>query len=342
MPHLAYDTNGTPHAGRLARRALIGRGLSHGVSLSDPGVGRLHAWVDPTPDGGWVVADAGSRAGLTVNGRRVTDRHVLGDGDVIGVAATRIRFAAADDLPAGAEPVTLSPPPGQPVRTTGILFACGTCAAPIWVGPELAGKLGRCRHCHQRVRVPTPAAAAAAPVAEPLAEPSGDRPPQCGVCHAAIGPGDGLTSCPECDTTYHAECWAENHGCSTYGCGQVDVLNPAPPATVPATPNDEPEAEAGVATESPVAPPADEPPAGPATQWEWVMVLAALVAAAAGALLWGALSAVVGVVATVMLVRRRPGTRVGLLVVAVALAVIGVFAGLAASDEWHFAGRHLP
>ena len=33
-----------------------------------------------------------------------------------------------------------------------------------------------------------------------------------------------MTSCPECQTAYHVECWEENHGCAVYGCGQVPAI----------------------------------------------------------------------------------------------------------------------
>ncbi len=319
MPSLAYETADVVHAGPLTGRALIGRRLSHGVELSaDPAVSRLHAWVDPTPDGGWVVTDAGSQNGVAVNGRRV-DRQALRDGDEIRVGHTRIRFVS--DPPADAEPVALSPPHGEPVRTPGILFDCA-CGAPIWVGDDLAGKRGRCRHCKRQVVVPTPAAEPTAAPAEAVA----GSPARCGVCHAGVAVGDPLKVCPECETSYHAECWAENLGCSTYGCGQVDALNPHPPEPAAA---------------EPVAPhdPADDAPPPPRMQWEWLTVLAALLASAVGALAFGVLSAAVAVTAVAMIVRRRPDTRVGLLVVAVAVAVVGVAVGLVASDVWWLGGR---
>lgn len=43
----------------------------------------------------------------------------------------------------------------------------------------------------------------------------------CPVCCTAIAPGDAVTICPDCKTPHHAECWSENHGCSTYGCASA-------------------------------------------------------------------------------------------------------------------------
>jgi hypothetical protein len=338
MPTLAYETDGTLHAGQLTGRALIGRRLSHGVVLNDSAVSRLHAWVDPTPDGGWVVTDAGSKNGVAVNGKRVT-RQPLVDGDVIRVGATRITFQATEAVPTAAEAVTLCPPPGESVRTSGILFACDHCQAPIWVGAELAGKRGRCRHCKQPVAVPKPSAAPATAPAAPA--PAAGRRPQCGVCHSAIGAGEPLKSCPECDTTYHAECWAENFGCSTYGCGQVDALNPKPK-----TPKDPGMVAPASMMGTSGSTEAFEPPAAesavPSAQWEWLTVLATLVASAVGALAFGVPALLMGVVAAVMLVRRKPGTRVELLLLALAIALVGIVIGLAGSDFLYLNGKHLP
>ena len=342
MPFLSYDIDAAPHAGRLTRRALVGRRLSHGVVLTDPGVSRLHAWFDPAPGGGWAVTDAGSKTGLSVNGARA-DRHDLRDGDVVRVGSTRITFHADGEPPPAAEPVTLSPPPGQPVQTSGILFTC-QCGAPIWVGNDLAGKRGRCRHCKRPVIVPLPGVAApafAAPDAEPAVP---GRRSQCGVCHSAIGVAEPLTTCPECDTTYHAECWAENYGCSTYGCGQVDALNPNAAAKPPAVTPD-PAAAAPHTVTPPRTDPYDDddddeaaaPPVQP-----WVVVLAAVVASAIGLVTFGVAPAAVAVWAGFTIARRRPGTRVAWLLAALALGLIGILVGLAGSDYLFLAGRHLP
>ncbi len=335
MPYLAYESDGTPRAGRLTGRALIGRRLSHGVVLDDTAVSRLHAWVEPNAEGGWTVADAGSKNGLAVNNRKV-DRQTLADGDVIRVGSTRITFHATDDVPPAAEPVSLSPPPGEPVRTSGILFACEHCASPIWVGVELVGKRGRCRHCKQQVVVPAPAV-----LERPTDAPAAGRRPQCGVCHSAIGGGEAIKACPECDTTYHAECWTENFGCSTYGCGQVDVLNPA--TAKPALPASmvEPATMRSPDPEAPIEGEHDEPDEVP-TQWEWYIVLGTLVASVLGNLAFGAPALAMGIVALVMVLRRHADTRVGVLLLAILIAVVGTAVGLAGSDFLYLNGAHLP
>jgi predicted component of type VI protein secretion system len=45
----------------------------------------------------------------------------------------------------------------------------------------------------------------------------------CGICHAPITVFDETMTCPSCGLGFHAECWHENHGCSAYGCPQVNA-----------------------------------------------------------------------------------------------------------------------
>jgi RING finger family protein/uncharacterized protein UPF0547 len=41
---------------------------------------------------------------------------------------------------------------------------------------------------------------------------------RCGVCQTAIAALESVGRCPKCDAPHHGECWAENGGCSSYGC----------------------------------------------------------------------------------------------------------------------------
>jgi len=40
----------------------------------------------------------------------------------------------------------------------------------------------------------------------------------CQYCHSNIKSKDDMLVCPECNSTYHIECWYENEGCGAYGC----------------------------------------------------------------------------------------------------------------------------
>jgi pSer/pThr/pTyr-binding forkhead associated (FHA) protein len=75
-------------------------GRRDGLDLSlewDPGVSRLHAELQLT-GGEWTVADDGlSRNGTYLNGRRVTERARLRDGDVLAIGDTPIAFQAPEE-----------------------------------------------------------------------------------------------------------------------------------------------------------------------------------------------------------------------------------------------------
>ncbi|MEN6546556.1 MAG: RING finger protein [Armatimonadia bacterium] len=65
----------------------------------------------------------------------------------------------------------------------------------------------------------------------------------CPYCRFPLKPGEQVMTCPACKLPHHADCWAENQGCTTYGCRGV-APTPAPtfggggglPTTRPVTP----------------------------------------------------------------------------------------------------------
>jgi hypothetical protein len=56
----------------------------------------------------------------------------------------------------------------------------------------------------------------------------------CGACQSPISVLEATTTCPDCGVAFHADCWTENRGCSSYGCKQVGILDPQPAAEGPA------------------------------------------------------------------------------------------------------------
>jgi uncharacterized Zn finger protein (UPF0148 family) len=55
----------------------------------------------------------------------------------------------------------------------------------------------------------------------------------CPICGTPVEYNDPKIVCPSCQVTFHHECWQDNKGCSTYGCKQVNVLNPPMKVDIP-------------------------------------------------------------------------------------------------------------
>jgi len=44
---------------------------------------------------------------------------------------------------------------------------------------------------------------------------------KCGICKGPLLPEETKTVCTDCGIEYHRDCWQENGGCGTPGCGQL-------------------------------------------------------------------------------------------------------------------------
>ncbi|MBE6612385.1 MAG: zinc-ribbon domain-containing protein [Ruminococcaceae bacterium] len=55
----------------------------------------------------------------------------------------------------------------------------------------------------------------------------------CPYCKTAITASEPVKVCPSCGIPHHAACWAENHGCTTFGCTEQYFEAPAAPLPVP-------------------------------------------------------------------------------------------------------------
>ena len=99
---LYLDGDGHQHVAELddhGARVSIGRRASSDVALTwDSEVSRLHAVLELVADE-WTVVDEGlSRNGSYVNGRRLTGRRRLSDGDAITIGRTLLIFRAGGRL----------------------------------------------------------------------------------------------------------------------------------------------------------------------------------------------------------------------------------------------------
>ena len=70
----------------------IGRSRECDVRVEDGNVSRRHAELSRDGDSDWTVVDLGSTNGTEVNGRRITKRTSLDDGDRIGIGGTELVF----------------------------------------------------------------------------------------------------------------------------------------------------------------------------------------------------------------------------------------------------------
>ena len=76
-------------------RVVIGRSRECDVRIDDGNVSRRHAELSRDHDERWTVVDLGSTNGTEVNGRRVTRRTPLADGDRISIGGTELVFGRA-------------------------------------------------------------------------------------------------------------------------------------------------------------------------------------------------------------------------------------------------------
>ncbi|HET9242531.1 MAG TPA: DUF3662 and FHA domain-containing protein [Gaiella sp.] len=73
-------------------RVVVGRSRECDIRLDDGNVSRRHAELERGDDSGWSVVDLGSTNGTEVNGRRITRRTPLADGDRIVIGGTELVF----------------------------------------------------------------------------------------------------------------------------------------------------------------------------------------------------------------------------------------------------------
>lgn len=95
---LVRTGSGDDEVGRAVTLAgpsvTIGRSPTNDIVVRDDGVSARHARFDGEGDR-WVLADAGSRNGTTLNGRAVTGPAPLSHGDEVGLGELTWRFDVA-------------------------------------------------------------------------------------------------------------------------------------------------------------------------------------------------------------------------------------------------------
>jgi hypothetical protein len=149
----------------------------------------------------------------------------------------------------------------------------------------------------------------------------------CGACQSSISLLEDTTKCPDCGVTFHAECWDENRGCSSYGCKNVGSLDQGhlPEVSGPPSHSEQPRCDNAI---DPALAPAR------AVEWKYLLLLASVVSGLLGILIFGAPSLLTGIVIGVHVRRHRPMLRDKIIAAALVVAAVGMLAGAACSWYW--------
>jgi len=305
MPVLIVQLGSARHVIPIDGEMLVGRDESASLPIDHPTVSRRHARFELVDNTCWIE-DLGSRNGTRVNGQPLRGRAALSGGERIRIGHVPCwYFETAPDQ------ATIESLNHRRSDGSGFSFRC-ECGVRLWAASvEIASSLP-CPACGSRSH------AVVAP--ESLTGGANDATgatPVCGVCQWPVKPGESQVSCPTCHARYHSECWTENHGCSVYGCDQVNVL------TGPATTEDaSPTGSADFETPEVIA--AASASIGPA------LLAGSVVAGLLGLLLFGVPTLLTFVVT--LLARRSAGPR--WTIAAALLSLLGIVSGTLFSGWW--------
>ena len=300
MPILIVEFSGKRKRAMLNGLASIGRTPSNDVVIEHPAVSRTHAVIENV-DGTYFISDSGSKNGTIVGEDTIVEKRQLTDGDRISIGPAVLTFHLSDEY--------IDQPGQSPLTEThaGMLMDC-ECGAKLWVPKELIGGRGQCQKCGRTIQL-TPAQSPPAPQTDHL----------CSICQWKIEATDAAHTCSACGLVVHEECWQENHGCSAYGCPQVNVL-------------DKPEEVAEVMEE--IGHPPTLTPQHHRFPWEFAMLAASVVGSLLGLLVFGAVPLLTMTASGIYLLKHGRKTRVPVLVAAMGVSLLGLIAGVVVSCFW--------
>jgi len=328
MATLILEHDGRRCGGELQGRMVIGRRQSSQVIINDRSVSRVHAWVGRVGQT-YFIADSGSRTGTIVNGRPVEGRRTLHDGDQILIGPARLFFHSDAPLPPGIEPLnavaaSLNNPDSladsnADTLANGMPSPVARRAPATVVRNENQPTVSTQARPPEIRSMPLPAAAS-----ETRIEAGSET--ACGACQSSIGTAEKTISCPECGVSFHANCWTENRGCSSYGCKQVGVLDQARAKTsaiaVPAPSTAATHHGARAAT-----------PEGRGVQWSYLLLPASGLAGLAGMFAFGVPS--LGLLLGMILYDwRHPVRSRAVVAAALIISAISTAAGSGFSAYW--------
>ena len=305
----------------LGRPMTIGRDSTNDIVVVHPTVSRNHARID-TLDGRYVLTDFNSRNGTRVNGKAVADAESLQNGARLRIGHVRAWFFVK--MPAKL-------PRSVTNRDTGIIFHCA-CGQRLWSASDTVGMSVVCNACNQSVEVPERSvgevdglSGTVSGVDVPKIDEKSDARATCGICQWPIEPEEPMHKCIACGNSFHADCWTENHGCSTYGCAEVNALAPK---QRPATPG-----ESIAAVTAPVIETSPATAVSKTFAWAHMLLGLSVVGSLLGLLAFGIPAGLLAFIAFVRLLTTRTESR-SVLSAAVVIAALGTAAGVMISRLW--------
>ena len=97
-----------------------------------------------------------------------------------------------------------------------ITFNCPHCNHSLATEISKAGMNAKCSKCQSPIVIPQPQPVA--PVqTKPVVQILGD----CPYCRTKMTDQERVRKCPSCETPHHEDCWAENKGCTVFGCSMA-------------------------------------------------------------------------------------------------------------------------
>ncbi len=99
-----------------------------------------------------------------------------------------------------------------------VTFSCPHCRKQLSSSEDIEGKTISCPSCQNLLTIPIRIVLPEEPIPEPT---STDSSQSCPYCRMPMHDTDIIKTCASCRTPHHAECWAENKGCTVFGCPEA-------------------------------------------------------------------------------------------------------------------------
>lgn len=114
-----------------------------------------------------------------------------------------------------------------------VSFICPHCSKQLSASEDMEGTTISCPSCQDLLTIPIRIVLPKDPPSPDIAGAHGEK--ACPYCRMPMRATDAVKVCAACQTPHHAECWAENKGCTVFGCAEApqeeEKISVAPAAT---------------------------------------------------------------------------------------------------------------